>query len=305
MFVLLIAAVLIFIKRDAINEYFNQSDSTTETEAMIGGAKRKTSKRMNNGRGKKTAKKQTAYTKHKSALSNVHNNENAKYIFIYFGDIYPGGLKESAMFKTLINQTSFKNEAYGVYERASNGQWVDNMLFDEAWDDFESKIVSTFKHELMNGARLVLIGKGFGAFYSKIFKYKLGSVNLNFHRAIALNGFHLRELVPALIMQKTGLTEINMMDIEFKKTECLFQGKDYVKVLGLSIYIYILMFICDGINNADYYSFYGDDGTDSVEIEPFNDIYENTYLARYGSRFTVADWLKRPALLDAVIKKVM
>ena len=37
----------------------------------------------------------------------------------------------------------------------------------------------------------------------------------------------------------------------------------------------------------------------------FNDIYENTYLARYGSKFTVADWLKRPALLESVIKKVI
>jgi hypothetical protein len=298
-------AVLIIVKRDTINEHFNRPDSTSEAESMMGGAKRKTGKRSNNGRGKKTAKKQTAYMKHKSALSNVHNNENAKYIFIYFGDIYPDGLKESAMFKSLINQTSFKNEAYGVYERATNGQWIDNMLFDEAWDDFEEKIVSTFKHELMNGARLVLIGKGFGAFYSKIFKYKLGSVNLNFHKAIALNGLHLRELIPALIMHKYGLTEINMMDIEFKKTECLFQGKDCIKDIGLNIYVYILMFICDGINNSDYYSFYGDDGTDSVEIEPFNDIYENTYLVKYGRRFTVTDWLKRPVLLEAVIKKAV
>ena len=305
MFVLLIAAVLIFVKRDAINERFNHPDLTYETEGMAGGAKRKTGKRSNNRRGKKATKKQAAYKKHKSALSNVHNNENAKYIFIYFGDIYPNGLKESIMFKTLINQTSFKNEAYGVYERATNGQWVDNMLFDVAWDDFELKITSTFKRELMNGARLVLIGKGFGAFYSKLFKKELGSVNLNFHRAIALNGLHLRELIPALIMQKTGLTEINMLDIEYKKTKCLFQGKDYIKELGLSIYVYILMLICDGINNSDYYSFYGDDGTDNVEIVPFSDIYENTYLVRYGSKFTVADWLKRPKLLEAVMKEVL
>jgi hypothetical protein len=303
MFVLLAAAVLIFVKRDDINDHFNRPDFTSDAESMVGGAKRKTGKRSTNGHEKKTAKKQPVYTKHKSALSNVHNNENAKYIFIYFGDLYPDGLKESAMFKSLINQTSFKNEAYGVYERATNGQWVDNMLVDEAWDDFESKIVSTFKYELMNGARLVLIGKGFGAFYSKIFKYQLGSVNLNFHRAIALNGFHLRELIPALIMQKTGLMEIDMADIEFKKTECLFQGKDYIKELGLSIYVYLLMFICDGINNTDYYSFYGDDGTDSVEIVPFNDIYDNTYIARYGRKFTIADWLNTTGIAGCSYKE--
>ena len=275
---------------------------------MVGGAKSKPSKRANNDRGKNKKKatiKRSSFTKRKSALTNVHNNENARYIFIYFGDIYPGGLKESAKFKSLINQTKYKNEAYGVYERATNGQWIDNLMFDDAWDDFESKIVNTFKHELMNGARLVLIGKGFGAFYSKLFKYKLGSVNLNFHKAIALNGLHLRELVPALIMEKTGLTEINLGDINFKKTECLFQGKDCIKELGLSIYVYVLMFICDRINNSDYYSFYGASGEKEVEVVPFNDIYENTYLVKYGSKFSPEDWLKRPALMEAVLKEVI
>ena len=317
--VLLVAAILIFVKRDAINGRFDRSvDDSEQSDTLTGGAKgnnkRKTNKRSNkrsNNKGtdkrssKTTTKRIGSYPKRKPALTNVHHNENARYVFIYFGDIYPDGLKESNAFKSVMNQTSFKNEAYGVYERQSNGQWVDNLLFDDAWEDFETRVASTFKQELMNGARLVLIGKGFGAFYSKIFKHKLGSVSMNFHRAIALNGMHLRELVPAMIMEKTGLTEINIMDIDFKKTECLFQGKDYVKALGLCVYVYILMFICDRINNSDYYSFYGDSGTSSVEIEPFSDIYENTYLAKYGGKFKASEWLKRPKLLEAVIKEAI
>lgn len=305
---LLIICVLIFVKRSIYNE--ESVDDSEQSDTLTGGAKRKTDKRTNkrstNGRNKapkSSTKRVGGYPKRKPALTNVHHNENAKYIFIYFGDIYPDGLKESTAFKSIMNQTSFKNEAYGVYERQSNGQWVDNLLFDDAWDDFETRVASTFKQEMMNSAKLVLIGKGFGAFYSKIFKHKLGSVNMNFHRAIALNGMHLRELIPAMIMEKTGLTEINLMDIDFKKTECVFQGKDYVKVLGLSVYVYILMFICDRINNSDYYSFYGDSGTSSVEIEPFSDIYENTYLAKYGGKFNASEWLKRPKLLEAVIKE--
>lgn len=316
--------VLIFVKRSVYIE--EPVDDSGQSDTLTGGAKRNTNtvnnkdnnKRSNSGRNKTTKSKESAktttkastkrvggYPKRKPDLTNVHHNENARYIFIYFGDIYPDGLKESSAFKSIMNQTSFKNEAYGVYERQSNGQWVDNLLFDDAWDDFETRVASTFKQELMNGARLVLIGKGFGAFYSKIFKHKMGSVSMNFHRAIALNGMHLRELIPAMIMEKTGMTEINIMDIEFKKTECLFQGKDYVKVLGLSVYVYILMFICDRINNTDYYSFYGDSGTLSVEIVPFSDIYENTYLAKYGGKFKSSEWLKRPMLLEAVIKEVI
>ena len=286
------------------------SEAKSEESTMYGGAKKKNAKRTNNGRGKnaktkRAAEKKTNNPKRKSALTNVHHNENAKYVFIYFGDIYPHGLTESSMFKSIINQTSFKNEAYAVYERATNGQWVDNLLFDDAWDDFEEKMASTFEQELLNGARLVLIGKGFGAFYSKIFKYKMHSAQLNFHKAIALNGMHLRELIPSLIMEKTGQTEINLMDIEFKNTECIYQGKDYVKVLGLNIYVYLLMVICDRINNTDYYSFYGEKGDNRIEIEPFNDVYENTFLIKYGKRFVMNDWLKQPKLLEAAIKEAI
>lgn len=303
-FVLLIAAISIYVKRDAINGYFDRSDDAT----MVGGAKRKTTKRSNNGRGKNKTKRETkrkSFMKRQSALTNVHNNDDAKYIFIYFGDIYPEGLKESYMFKSLMNQTKYKNEAYGVYERPLNGQWIDNLMIDDAWEDFERKLTTTFKHELMNNAKLVLIGKGYGAFYAKIFKYNLQSVNLGFHRSIALNGLHLREFMPAIIMEKEGLDEINLGDIEFNERECIYNGKDYVKATNLSIPLYILMKVCDRISNTDYFSFYGTSGSDEVEIEPFNDVYDNTYLAKYGKKFNPSEWLKRPVLLEAIIKKAI
>ena len=303
-FVLLVAAVLIFIKRDDINRYFERQDDAN----MVGGAKRKTGKRSNNGRGKNKTKvtiKRSTFMKRKSALTNVHNNESAKYIFIYFGDIYPNGLKESSMFKSAMNQTKYKNEAYGVYERPLNGQWTDNLMIDDAWEDFEKKVTATYKQEIMNNAKLVLIGKGYGAFYAKIFKYKLQSVNLGFHRSIALNGLHLREFMPAIIMNKTGLSEINLSDITFRERECIYNGKDYVKETNLSLPLYILMKVCDGVSTVDYFSFYGADGTSEVEIEPFNDIYDNTFLVRYGKKFSPEDWLKRSQMLEEAIKRAI
>ncbi len=303
-FVLIVAAVLIFVKRDGINSYFDRSDDAT----MVGGAKRKTGKRSNNGRGKNKTKviiKRTAFMKRQSALTNVHNNESAKYIFIYFGDIYPGGLKESSMFKSLMNQTRYKNEAYGVYERPLNGQWIDNLMIDDAWEDFEKKLTETYKQEIMNNAKLVLIGKGYGAFYAKIFKYKLQSVNLGFHKAIALNGLHLREFMSAIIMKKAGLSEINLSDITFRDRECVYEGKDYVKETNLSLALYILMKVCDGVSTVDYFSFYGADGIGEVDIEPFNDVYDNTFLVRYGKKFVPEDWLKRSPMIEEAIKRAI
>ena len=67
---LLIAALMIYTKRESINTYFTPGNSTT----MTGGAKKN---------------KKPKYIKHAARLSNIHHNSKAKYIFIYLPDIYP------------------------------------------------------------------------------------------------------------------------------------------------------------------------------------------------------------------------
>lgn len=310
--VVLIAAVLlisiILIRARHKSPTITQSTDSS-TDALLGGAKR-SNKRSNNGRGKRSKAKNASiknnsYPKRKAQLTNVHHNENAEYIFIYFGDLYPSGLKESSMFKSVMSQTTYKDQAYAVYERPLNGQWFDCLVIDDAWYDFKARILKEFHVELTNRAQIVLIGKGFGAFYAKLFMYKFGETDIAYRRSIALNGMHLRELIPSMIMEKTGLPEINIYDIEYYNDRCMFQGKDYIKILGLNIYIYTLMLVCDRIIGNDYYSFYIADGTDTVELVPFNIVYERTYLAKYKDSSRIIDWLKRPKLLEAVIKEVI
>lgn len=284
-FILLIAAVMIVIKRDSINGFFSKD---SKGEIMVGGAKKRS---------------RVKYTKHESKLSNIHHNNRARYIFIYLSDIYPKGLQEGSKFKSIMNQIKYKNEAYAVYERPCNGQWVDNLNIDDAWEDFKRKYSSEFNKEIDNGARLVFIGKGFGSIYAKIFmsaSKKEGHYNC---MAIALNGIHLREFIPALILEHLGLQDINVNDITFTDTKCIYKGTDYLKVFKISPKLYTLLFACDSLPTSDYFSFYGIDGTKTVEILPFNIVYDNTYLVKYGNKFTINDWLKIPKLLEAVIKE--
>ena len=284
-FILLIAALMIYTKRESINTYFAPGNSTT----MTGGAKKN---------------KKPKYIKHTARLSNIHHNRKAKYIFIYLPDIYPNGLQEGAKFKSLMNRTSFKNEAYGVYERPCDGKWIESLNIDLAWEEFKEKYLSEFKEEIANAARLIFIGKGFGSIHAKIFRSAIEISGISPCSAIALNGIHLREFIPALIMEKLGLSDININDIQFTKSRCVYKGKDYIKILGIDPRIYSLIYACDGIEPDNYYSFYGDSGTGRVEIEPFNVVYPNTYIISYG-KFKVSDWLKVPQLMNAAIKEVV
>ena len=287
-FILLMAALIIVIKRDSINRFFSNDSGKGET--MAGGAKKQS---------------RVKYIKQDAELSYIHNNSNARYVFIYLSDIYPEGLKEGVKFKSIINQTKYKNEAYAVYKRPCNGQWVDNLNIDEAWDDFKQRYAVTFDREISNGAKLVFIGKGFGSIYAKIFMAIAKKAGYHDCMAIALNGIHLREFMPALIMEHLGVSDIDINDIEFTDRKCIYKGKDYVKIFKLNLKLYILLFICDTLHTTDYYSFYGTDGTKTIEIVPFNIVYDNTYLMKYGNKFTVNDWLKNPKLMEAAIKKVI
>ena len=286
-FILLIAALIIVIKRDSINEFFSNGSSNEKT--IVGGAKKQS---------------QAKYIKHDAKLSYIHNNSNARYVFIYLSDVYPDGLKEGVKFKSIINQTKYKNEAYAVYERPCNGQWVDNLIIDEAWEDFKQRYEKTFNKETDNGAKLVFIGKGIGSNYAKIFMSAAKKTGYHNCMAISLNGIHLREFMTSLIMEHLGLSDIDVNEIEFTDTKCIYDGKDYVKILKINPKLYLLLFICDSLSTTDYYSFYGTAGTEIIEIVPFDIIYKNTYLIKYGKRFTVDDWLKYPKLLETVIKKV-
>lgn len=291
---LLMGAIWVFISN---NRSTDSSDEDSKMETMVGGKENKKAKT------KRAVVKKTSYAKHKSALTNVRHNEDAKFIFIYLGDLYPNGLKEGSSFKSVINQTKYGKEAYAVYERPCNGQWMDTLLVEEAWNDFETIYASTFEKEIMNGAKLVFIGKGLGAVYAKLFKFNAISTNLGFHRAIALNGITLRELIPALIMMKEGLDEISIGDIDFMTKKCMYKGKNYIDILGLNIYVYILMFFADAIDTNDYYNFYGTEGDGTIEVVPYNNVYENTYIIKTDKRFDIKDWLKRPKLLETVIKE--
>ena len=287
-FILLIVAIIIVIKRDSINSFFSK-DSSREKN-MVGGAKKRS---------------HTKYIKHNAKLSNIHHNRNARYIFIYLPDIYPGGLKECSKFKAIINQTKYKNEAYAVYERPCNGEWVDNLTLDDTWEDFKRRYADTFDKEIANGARLVFIGKGIGSNHAKIFMSAAKKAGYYDCMAISLNGIHLREFMIALIMEHLGLSDIDIDDIKFTNTKCIYDGKDYVKLLKINPKLYLLLFICDSISTTDYYSFYGTSGTKTIEIVPFDIIYENTYLMKYGNRFNVNNWLKYPKLLEAAIKEAI
>ena len=286
-FILLIAALIIVIKRDSINRFFSKNSSKEET--MVGGAKKRP---------------RVKYTKHKSKMSNIHHNKNARYIFIYLSDVYPKGLKEGLKFKSIIERTKYKNEAYAVYERPCNGSWVDTLNIDEAWDDFKRLYGNTFNKEISNGARLIFIGKGFGSVYAKIFMAAAKKTGYDC-MAISLNGIHLREFLPALIVDHLGLSDININDIEFTDTKCVYKGKDYVKTFKINPKLYLLLFVCDSLSTDNYYSFYGIDGTRRIEMLPFKAVYENTYLMKYGKRFTINDWLKNPKLMETAIKKVI
>ena len=284
---LLILAVLVYVKRKSINKFFTAG---TKDATITGG-------------GKKI--KERVMTSHIAKLSNIHHNPNAHYIFVYLSDIYPKGLKEGAKFKSLLNQTKYKNEAYAVYERPVNGKWVDTLIIDDAWEDFIKKYRNEFKEEISNGARLIFIGKGFGSVYAKIFGSAMENKGIQACTTLALNGIHLREFMPALIMQERGLSAISIKDITFTQKQCIYDGKDYVKALGMDSRFYTLLFICDRIENSPYYSFYGMEGSRYIEIEPFNVVYDNTFIVKYGKRFTSNDWLKNPALLEAAIKEVL
>lgn len=286
-FILLIAAIMIVVKRDSINRFFSAG---TKVDTITGG-------------GKKTKKRIT--TSHIAKLSNIHHNPGAHYVFVYLSDIYPKGLKEGSKFKALINQTKYKNEAYAVYERPVNGKWVDTLNIDDAWEDFVKKYCNEFKEEISNGARLIFIGKGFGSVYAKIFGSAMENKGIQACTTLALNGIHLREFMPALIMQERGLSTISLKDITFTQKQCIYDGKDYVKVLGMDSRFYTLLYSCDCIENNSYYSFYGAEGSKYIEIEPFNVVYDNTFIVKYGKRFMSNDWLKNPKLLESVIKKVI
>ena len=287
-FILLIAALIIVIKRDSINRFFSNDSGKGET--LIGGAKKQS---------------RVKYIKRDAKLSHIHNNSDAHYVFIYLSDIYPDGLKEGAKFKSIINQTKYKNEAYAVYERPCNGQWVDSLNIDDAWDDFKQLYEKTFNKEISNGARLVFIGKGFGSIYAKTFMNAAKDMGYYDCMAISLNGIHLREFMLALIMEHLGLSDMNINDIRFTETKCIYKGNDYVKIFKINPKLYLLLFSCDGFSTTDYYSFYGTDGTSTIEIVPFEVVYENTYLMKYGNRFTANDWLKYPKLLETAIKTVI
>jgi hypothetical protein len=287
-FILLIAAMMIVIKRDSINKFFSNDSDNEKT--MTGGAKKQSDMK---------------YIKHDAKMSYIHNNSNARYIFIYLSDVYPGGLKEGSKFKSIINQTKYKNEAYAVYERPCNGSWVDNLNVDEAWENFKQQYRKSFDKEIANGAKLVFIGKGFGAIYAKIFMDAIKKTGYYDCMAISLNGIHLREFMTVLIMDRLGLSDIDINDIKFTDKKCLYNGKDYVKLLKINPKLYLLLFICDSISTTDYYSFYGTPGTKTIEIVPFDIIYENTYLMKYGNNFNINDWLKYPRLLETAIKKVI
>jgi hypothetical protein len=248
--------------------------------------------------------KKPKYIKHAARLSNIHHNSKAKYIFIYLPDIYPNGLQEGAKFKSLMNRTSFKDEAYGVYERPCDGKWIESLNIDLAWEKFKEKYLSEFKEEIANGAHLIFIGKGFGSMHAKIFRSAMEISGISPCSAIALNGIHLREFIPALIIEKLGLSDININDIHFTENQCIYKGRDYVKILNIQPGIYRLIYTCDKINITHYYSFYGDIGTGRVEIEPFNVVYPNTYIISYR-KFKVSDWLKVPQLINAAIKEII
>ena len=286
--ILLIAAIIIVIKRNSINKFFANDSGKGET--MVGGAKKQSHVKC---------------VKHDAKLSYVHNNNNARYIFIYIADVYPKGLQEGAKFKSIINQTKYKNEAYAVYERPCNGQWVDTLNVDETWDDFKLLYEKTFNKEIANGSRLVFIGKGFGSIYAKLFINFAKDTGYYDCTAISLNGIHLREFMPALIIEHLGLSDININDIEFTKKKCIYKGNDYVKIFKINPKLYLLLFVCDLFSTDDYYSFYGVYGTNHIEIIPFDVVYENTYLMKYGKKFTANDWLKYPKLLETAIKKAI
>lgn len=253
------------------------------------------------GGGKKKHKASKSTRSREAGLIDIHHNDNAKYIFIYFGDIYPGGLKESSMFKTLINQTKYKKEAYAVYIRSPSDNWEDSLDIQKEFSLFETLLDKEFSQELSNGATVVLIGKGFSSLYVKVFNAKLKVSNTPV-KAVSLNGMHLRELIPSMIMEKEGLSDINVDEIQFSGTKCIYRGKNYVKILSLDPLFYYMMYICDKINTEDYYSFYGGSGTTRIAVIPFNVIYENTYIIRYGNDFRTINWLKRPQLLEAALK---
>ena len=279
---LLLGAILIVIfSRN------HDNDDILSEDTMIGGGKKHKASKSSGSR--------------KAGLINVHHNDNAKYIFIYFGDIYPSGLKESSMFKTLMNQTKYKKEAYAVYIRSPSDNWEDSLDLQTEYSLFETALDKEFSRELSNGAMVVLIGKGFASLYVKVFKAKLKGSNTPV-KAIALNGMHLRELIPSMIMEKEGLSELNVDEIQFSGTKCIYRGKNYVKILSLDPLFYYMMYLCDKINTEDYYSFYGAIGDNKISVIPFNVIYDNTYIIRYGRDFRTINWLKRPQLLETALK---
>ncbi len=302
---LVIGLLYVFLPRRTEDE----TDSETGNEGMVGGAakKKKPAKKKPIKKTKKPEKKtkKNSFPTRASALTQIHHNSDARYIIIYIGDVYPRFTKESGLFKKAINQTDYKKEAYAAYERPLLGQWMDSVSFIKTTDDFEKKVRKEFHKELDNGARLVLIGKGYGAFFTKVLREAL-SDDVRVFKNIALNPWRLYELIPELIMTHLGLDSIRLGDIEFLSDRCMYEGVNWLPRLGISSVSYALLFYSEQVSNQDCYAFFGGAGSSVPDVVTFDTYYDNSYTVSYGKRFTTTEeWLRRAPMLNAALNTVL